>query len=342
MHRRQALAGLLAAPLAAGWTRDAQAAAATRPPPIIDMHLHARAPGVIGPDAPTVCAPYELWQRWDPGVPDFGKLEFNRPPCAHPIAPVHSAEELMTRTLAIMERRNITGMVCGRPQDVAVWKAAAPNRVIPGLDLRLHGYGPPERRLEALSVEQLTALHAAGAFTVLGEIMAQYEGAAPDDPRLEPYWAFAEANDIPCAIHMGPGGGADPYTGSGGYRARNGDPLLLEEVLVRHPRLRLYIMHAGFPFAENLRALMFTHPQVYADIAAIDFSEPRPAFWRFLQEVVEAGFGDRIMFGTDQGIWPDVIEPAIASVEDAPFLDAGQKRDILYNNAARFLRLGEG
>ena len=34
-----------------------------------------------------------------------------------------------------------------------------------------------------------------------------------------------------------------------------------------------------------------------------------------------------------------MIERAIRVIEDAPFLDAQQKRDILYDNAARF-RLG--
>jgi hypothetical protein len=46
------------------------------------------------------------------------------------------------------------------------------------------------------------------------------------------------------------------------------------------------------------------------------------------------------MFGSDQMVWPGVIERSIAVVAEAPFLTAGQKRDILYDNAARFLRLG--
>jgi len=45
------------------------------------------------------------------------------------------------------------------------------------------------------------------------------------------------------------------------------------------------------------------------------------------------------MFGSDQLLYPEVIEHAIESIESAAFLTAGQKRDILYNNAARFLRL---
>ncbi len=98
-------------------------------------------------------------------------------------------------------------------------------------------------------------------------------------------------------------------------------------------------MHAGYPFIDDLRALLFTHPQVYVDISSIVYSEPRPTFYRYLQQIVEAGYGDRIMFGSDQMIWPGVIEPAIQAVEDAPFLSKAQKRNILYNNAARFLRL---
>lgn len=98
-------------------------------------------------------------------------------------------------------------------------------------------------------------------------------------------------------------------------------------------------MHAGYPFADDLRALMFTHPQVHVDIASIVYTEPRPAFDAFLRELVEAGYGDRILFGSDQMIWPGVIEPAIVVIESADYLTPAQKRAILYDNAARFLRL---
>jgi hypothetical protein len=40
-------------------------------------------------------------------------------------------------------------------------------------------------------------------------------------------------------------------------------------------------------------------------------------------------------------IWPGVIEPSIRAIEEAPFLTADQKRAILYDNAARFLRLSD-
>ena len=38
-------------------------------------------------------------------------------------------------------------------------------------------------------------------------------------------------------------------------------------------------------------------------------------------------------------VWPQTIGLALETVESAAFLNQEQKRDILYNNAVRFLRL---
>src|SRR6185436_13696637 len=124
-------------------------------------------------------------------------------------------------------------------------------------------------------------------------------------------------------------------------RARLHSPLVLEEALVRHPKLRVFIMHAGWPMLDDLLAVMWAHPQVYVDVGAISFVLPRAEFHRYLQRIVEAGFGRRVMFGSDQMNWPGVIERALDGVEGATFLSNAQKRDILFNNAARFLRMSD-
>jgi len=49
----------------------------------------------------------------------------------------------------------------------------------------------------------------------------------------------------------------------------------------------------------------------------------------------------RIVFGSDEIVWPQTIKVAIESIEMADSLTREQKRDIFYNNAARFLRLDE-
>jgi predicted TIM-barrel fold metal-dependent hydrolase len=256
------------------------------------------------------------------------------PPCRDPVWSPTSDDSLMNETLAVMRRRNIVGVVSGSLEHVRQWRLAAPDRVIPAV--------PFEYRSGDPSPEALRRLHERDELAVLAEIGNQYEGISPSDPLLEPYLAMAEAQDIPVGIHIGTGPPGAPYLpGLGQYRAKLHSPLLLEEALVRHPRLRVYIMHAGWPMLDDLLAVLWVHPQVYADVGAIVYALPRPEFYRYLQRVVEAGFGKRVMFGSDQMVWPGVIDRAIEAIESAPFLSSSQKRDILYNNAARFLRFSE-
>jgi predicted TIM-barrel fold metal-dependent hydrolase len=174
---------------------------------------------------------------------------------------------------------------------------------------------------------------------VLGEVTNQYAGILPDDPRMEPYWALAEELDIPVGIHIGTGPPGVIYLGASAYRARMHSALTIEDVLVQHPKLRVYIMHAGYPMIDDLLAVLYAHPQVHVDVGIIVYNQPRPAFYRYLQTIVDAGFANRVMFGSDQMVWPGTIERAIAVIDEAPFLSRQQKRDIFYNNAARFLRL---
>lgn len=61
----------------------------------------------------------------------------------------------------------------------------------------------------------------------------------------------------------------------------------------------------------------------------------------YLERLVNAGFGERIMFGSDQMYWPEAIGLAIEGVESADFLTEEQKRDIFFNNAVRFFQLDE-
>jgi predicted TIM-barrel fold metal-dependent hydrolase len=316
------------------WGTLAASAAAQQPEPIIDVHMHAFSADAMGPPPLAMCTPFAGSVVWDPATPYqevFG-AKFKKPACADPIWSPTTDEEVMTRTLAIAERRNITGVISGPAARVEAWMKASPRRFIPALTLQLGERDTP-------SPAAVRALHDAGQLQVLGEVITQYAGIPPDDPRMEPYWALAEELDIPVGIHIGPGPPGVVYLGASGYRARLHSALTIEEVVVKHPKLRLYIMHAGYPMIDDLLAVLHAHPQVYVDVGIIDYNVPRAAFYRYLQAIVDAGFGKRVMFGSDQMVWPETIDRAIATIEEAPFLTQEQKRDIFYNNAVRFLRL---
>lgn len=303
--------------------------------PVIDMHLHAFAADAQGPPPLAMCTPATraIWDQRAPYGQAFMQT-MKRPPCEAPIWSPETDAELLERTLASMERHNVYGVLSGSPERVAEWRRAAPGRFYAGLGFLLGTERAP-------TVEGLRELHGSGQLDVLAEIVNQYAGIRPDDPRMDPYWALMESLDIPVGIHIGPGPPGVIYLGSEGYRARLHSPLTLEEVLVKFPKLRVYIMHAGYPMVEDLLALMHTHPQVYAEVGVIVFTLSNRAFYRFLERIFDEGFGQRIMFGSDQMVWPETIDYGIRIIKEAPFLSADEKRDVLYNNAARFLRLTE-
>ena len=286
--------------------------------PIIDMHLHAHGAEWAGRSLPVpICVPVVAG-----------------PSCPDTVWSPATDDGIMQQTIAALERHNIIGVLSQTPERVRRWSDAGRGRFIPALRFDLV-------RDADITPDSIRRLVQTGAVKVLGEILNQYVGIAPDDERMEPYWALAEELHIPVAIHMGEGYPGAPYLGSPRYRARLGNPLLLEEVLVRHPRLRVYVMHYGSPLVDEMIAVLYTYPQVYVDIGGIQWTYPREYFYGQLKKLIDAGFGKRVMFGSDQMIWPAVIERAIAIVQEAPFLSKGQKRDIFYNNAARFLRFSQ-
>jgi predicted TIM-barrel fold metal-dependent hydrolase len=258
------------------------------------------------------------------------------------LSPAHEVDH-MRQTLLEMERHNVVlGVVSGRLNDVVRWRNAAPDRLWGAAIMFAPEFYPPES--PAPSIEDLRRAAADAQIQVLGEMVNQVMGIPSNDPRLDPYFALAEELDLPVGIHTGTGPGEDTYRMAPSYRLSLGNPLLLEDVLLRHPRLRVYLMHGGAPWLEGTIAIMQTfRERVYADVSVLSWfdSDNHVGFHAYLRRMIEAGLGSQIMFASEQSAWPDAIGRGIAAVEAATFLTSQQRADILYNNAARFLRLAE-
>lgn len=278
-------------------------------------------------------------------------------PSRQPIIDAHTHLDVKTGP-SVMESLNVRyWVVIGGPRRLREWAAldTTTTRYLPSLGFPCPGGRGVisgndlcfETPTDFPDMSWLRGEIQAGRIKAFGEMLPQYMGLAPGDPQLEPYWALAEEFDIPAAIHMGPGPPGAAYESSPApvkhpnYRMAYGDPMLLEEVLLRHKRLRLSVMHAGWPRLESMIALLYAHPNVYVDTGGLhsDRIVPRAAYYRYLQSLVENGFGKRIMFGSD---FPDQIGMGIDAILSATFLTTEQKADILCNNAARFLRLDAG
>ncbi|TBW29995.1 amidohydrolase family protein [Gramella sp. KN1008] len=276
--------------------------------PVIDMHMHIGVPLDIPAGAPAPCLPY---------------------PCTGKGKATAGAQDNLRKTLEMMDEYNV---VLGFLGDLDLellpeWEAAAPERFI--LSPFILDPAQADKDLIRKKLE-------ANEFQGIGEIGAQLRGIPPNDPRLEPFFAMAEEFDVPVLIHTAGIGPPLPD-----FRSSAGSPLLLEEVLTKHPKLRIYVENSGFPYLDEMVTMMYQYPQLYGDISTITWIISRRGFYDYLEKLMNAGLGKRLMFGSDQMIWPEMIGEGIEAIENADFLSEEEKRDILYNNAARFLRLEE-
>jgi len=308
----------------------------TKKLPIIDMHLHAMSADEMGPPGLKMGIPFDNFSCNDP-KDNYGstfmhamqKGTWEKNTTSAPL----TDDSLRIKTIKILNENNIYAVTSGLVPIVRKWHSDDPKRIIDGT---LWNFSVKK---EGLTVDSLSKLFRSGEFKVFGEVTIQYEGYSASDTAFEPYLKMAEELDIPVGIHIGPGPPGAIYLGYSKYRASLHSALTLEEALVRHPRLRVYAMHAGWPMIDDMIAVLYAHPQLYVDLGFIGYALPEKEYYNYLERLINAGFIKRIMFGSDNMIWPGTIKVAINRINNAKFLTEEQKRDILFNNAARFLRL---
>lgn len=268
---------------------------------IIDVHLHALPVDFLSPEIDTAAG-------------------YKRPA---------SNRALMRQTIDQLERFGVeTAVTSGDRELLEKYKQEAPHRIIRSLWIPWDIKGDSLRTY----LDSLPRWHKQGRFQVIGEVLTQYSGIAPNDSILDPLWSFAEREGVPVGIHINDLPATCPDSFSEGCT-----PLAMEEVLDEHPDLKVYVMHAGFPHKEDMITLLSSYPQVY--VGANFSSEEKRSY---LKGLVEAGYADRIMFGSDQMLWPQAIGDFVRAIENADYLSEEQKQAIFYENAARFFDLEAG
>ena len=278
---------------------------------IIDMHIHS-------------------YSSKDFGVREPASDSYGKKGSAN--AEVHRIE-----TFAAFKKWNIVkAMVSGNLESVDEWVAKDSNhRIIRGILI----FSPDDYGMDSIKFEQLVKDK---KIEVFGEIGAYYSGTTLSDSIWQPYLRICEKYDIPVAVHSGGGDPGGTHSWSPKARLKLGDPYLIEDVLVKYPKLRIYLMHnGGEDWHEHALRLMAYYPNLYTDIAVMLWVEPNAqrTVTAFLKNVQKAGYLNRVMFGSDQMVWPYAIEKSIKFLNSLTFLTNQDKEDIFYNNATKFLKL---
>lgn len=121
-------------------------------------------------------------------------------------------------------------------------------------------------------------------------------------------YAAAERHGLPILFHQG----ASPVQDA---PLRYAHPLLMDEIAIRFPELRIVMAHLGHPWQRETIVTVRKHPHVYADVSALFY---RPwSFYEGLRLATEWGALDKLLFGSDFPIaTPAETAAGLRSVND--------------------------
>lgn len=120
-----------------------------------------------------------------------------------------------------------------------------------------------------------------------------YQNFDPLSEEACAFYAYCERSGLPILFHQG----TSPIRSA---PLRYTHPLVMDDIALRFPELRIVMAHMGHPFVRETVAVIRKHPHVYADVSSIYL---RPWLcWEALTFVSEWGVPHKLLFGSDYPI----------------------------------------
>lgn len=155
---------------------------------------------------------------------------------------------------------------------------------------------------------------------------------SPADRMAYPVWEAAAGCGLPVLVHTGYTAMGAGAPGGGGVELRFADPMLMDQVAVDFPDLRIILAHPSWPWQDQALAVARHKPNVYLELSGWS-----PAlFTESLLQAIRGPLSERTLFGTDfPFLTPDKW------LGDFEKLDMPEDiaRRILHDNAAELLGL---
>ncbi|AXL92808.1 4-hydroxyphenyl-beta-ketoacyl-CoA hydrolase [Streptomyces sp. CB09001] len=155
---------------------------------------------------------------------------------------------------------------------------------------------------------------------------------APNDRMAYPLYEVIEELGVPALFHTGQTGIGAGVPGGGGIRLKYSNPMLVDDVAVDFPELRIILAHPSFPWQDEALAVATHKPYVHIDLSGWSPKYFPPQLVRYANTLLK----DKVLFGSD---YP-VITPDrwLADFERLDIKPEVRPR-ILKDNAARLLGL---
>lgn len=164
-----------------------------------------------------------------------------------------------------------------------------------------------------------------------------YQNIHPTDSRMLKVYEFCERHGLPIMIHQG-------TTFPRKAPLKYAQPILLEDVAMQFPELKMVIAHLGHPWIDETLVLIRKQPNFYADISALHY---RP--WQFYNALITAkeyGVLHKLLFGSDYPFTtPEATIDALRNFNrlvegtNFPRLTPGEIESLIYCPTLSFLGL---
>jgi hypothetical protein len=135
-----------------------------------------------------------------------------------------------------------------------------------------------------------------------------YQNWDPTDARHIRLFKKAEELGIPVNIHQG-----TTFVRPAPLKYAN--PILLEDIAVACPGLRMIISHMGHPWETECIALIRKHPNLYTNVSALHYRPWR--HWQAFITALEYGVEHKLIFGSDfPSATPEQLISGLQKVND--------------------------
>jgi len=228
--------------------------------------------------------------------------------------------------VADMDKAGIErGLLIGVPNDkVGEINRAYPNRFIIGALIN-----PLDGMRGVRELERLVKEEGAGALRV----SALYNNIPANDRRYYPLYAKCVELDIPLRVYT-----AMTYANDRPYDI--GHPRYLDDIAIDFPELRIVAGLGGWPWVNEMVALVRRHPNLYCDTAAHSpryFAQPGSG-WEMFMQFGNTMMQDKVMVGLSRYLMKRPFEELIAEYQKLPLKDS-VKEKWLSKNARTFFRI---